>query len=110
MIVLTTTMTILLFIFNFIAIIVLISLISSKFSNYVINKFNITKSNMENIKQILIRFNIVIITFSFLISHMEIYEELPTIKLILMCIIFIVDGICVICLASYSKVQKKLNN
>lgn len=102
--------TILLFIFNFIAIIVLISLISSKFSNYVINKFNITNSTMENIKQILIRFNIVIISFSFLFSHMAIYEELPTIRLILMGIIFIVYGICVICLASYSKVQKKLNN
>lgn len=65
---------------------------------------------MENIKHILIRFNIVIISFSVLFSQMAIYEELPTIKLILMGIIFIVDGTCVICLASYSKVQKKLNN
>jgi len=54
----TTTATILLSIFNFFAIIVLISLISSKFSNYVINNFNITDITMENIKQI---FSIVIL-------------------------------------------------
>jgi len=105
-----TTTTILLFIFNFIAIICLISLISSKFSSYVINKFTITNSTIEHIKTILIRFNIVVISFNFFLSHIAISEGSPTIKIILMCIIFIVDGICVICLASYSKVQKKLNN
>ena len=106
----TTMTTILLFIFNFIAIIVLISLISSKFSSYVINKFTITNSTIEHIKAILIRFNIVVISFDFFLSYISISEGSPTIKLILMCITFIVDGICVICLASYSKVQKKLNN
>lgn len=106
----STTATILLFIFNFIAIIVLISLISSKFSNYVINNFNITDGTIKNIKQILIRFNLVIICFSFLFSQMVIYEEFPSIKFIVMGIILIVDVIYVVCLSSYSKLQKKLNN
>ncbi|MBX4271510.1 hypothetical protein [Clostridium estertheticum] len=106
----TTPMTILLLIFNFIAIIVLINLISSKFSNYVINKFNITNSTMENMKQILIKFNLVVVCLSALFSQMVISKEFPIIKFIVMGIILVVDGICVICLSTYSKVQKKLNN
>ena len=106
----TTMTTVLLFIFNFIIIIGLISLISSKLMKYVINKFTITNDTIYHIKKILIRFNIVIIPFNFLFSQMAIFEGSFTIKIILMVITFIVDGICVICLASYSKLQKKLNN
>ncbi|MBU3157659.1 hypothetical protein [Clostridium estertheticum] len=106
----TTTATILLTLFNFFAIIVFISLISSKFSNYVINNFNITNSTMENIKQILIKFNLVVVCLSVLFSQMVISKEFPIIKFIVMGIILVVDGICVICLSAYSKVQKKLNN
>ena len=40
---------------------------------------------------------------------MAISKEFPTIKFIVMGIIFIVDGIYAICLSSYSKVRKKLN-
>ncbi|WP_298840860.1 hypothetical protein [Clostridium sp.] len=106
----TSTATILLTIFNFFAIIVFISLISSKFSNYVINNFNLTDSIMENIKQILMRFNIVIVCLNVLFSQMAISKEFPTIKFIVMGIIFIVDGLGAICLSSYSKVQKYKRN
>lgn len=96
--------TALLLIFNFIVIIGLISLISTKFSKYILNK-----DTIDHIKKILIRFNLVIISFN-LFSYIAISEGLSTTQVILIGITCVVDGIYVICLASCSKSQKNLNN
>ena len=102
--------TVLLFTFNFIALIGLINLFSSKVSKYAINKFNITNDNIDHIKKILIRFVIIILPLNLLFPSVMFSTGSSTITIIIIGITVIVDGVCVICLASYSKLQKKLNN
>jgi len=53
--------TLLLFIFNFIVIIVLLNLIPSKISKHLINKFTIPNYVIDHIKKILIAFTPLII-------------------------------------------------
>ncbi|MBU3091456.1 hypothetical protein K2F40_05485 [Clostridium sp. CM028] len=98
--------TVLLFIFNFIVIIGLINLFSSKVSKYAINKFNITNDTIDHLKKILIRFVIIIIPLNLLFSPIIFSICSSTITVIIISITVIVDGICVICLTSYSKLQK----
>jgi len=102
--------TLLLFIFNFIVIIVLLNLIPSKLSKHLINKFTIPNSVIDHMKKILIAFTPLIIILNSLLTYISICEEASTLKVILTSIIFIVDVVYFICISSYSKIQKKLNN
>lgn len=100
---------VLLIIFNFIVIIGLISLISSKLTKYVINKFTITNDTIDHIKKILMLVCISIIPLNSILTNIGVYGE-SSIKFILMGIIIVVDIGCAICLSSFSKLLKKLNN
>jgi hypothetical protein len=97
--------TVLLCIINFIIILGIIKLITSKFSKYIINKFTINDSKFNYIKKIQSRFTNTVMYLDLLFFSLFMYTKSTTI----LAIMTIINIILIISLGSFSKLQSSLD-